>query len=419
MSFVSYAQNFEDVMLWRALKHIQNGFYIDIGAQDPIVDSVSLAFYEHGWRGVHVEPTLQYSSKLRKSRPDETVLQVVIGNAADRLTLYEFENTGLSTCDPEVAKKHEESGFSFIKTTVDVISLDSLFDQIENKHVHWLKLDVEGLEKSVLESWKDSSIYPWILVIESTEPRSQSESYAEWEQIVLDKGYHFVYFDGLNRFYVSSEHYNLKSAFSSPPNVFDGFMLSGCGTHTFYKIVESKAQQAEAKAQQAKANAQKAKANAQKAESKAQQAESKAQQAESRALEALSKAQEAKNCVTAIYASSSWRVTAPLRWVGFQTLLLRQHGIIMRIKMLIRKILRKTMLRASTFILLHPKIRSYCEKALVSIGLYNKVLIFYKRLLATSSSINFYTEKPPLELQHLTQRARAIYELLKKDIENK
>ena len=43
--FVSYAQNFEDVMLWRALKHVENGYYVDIGAQDPVFDSVSLAFY--------------------------------------------------------------------------------------------------------------------------------------------------------------------------------------------------------------------------------------------------------------------------------------------------------------------------------------------------------------------------------------
>ena len=53
--FNSYAQNFEDVILWRALKHVENGCYVDIGANDPVVDSVSLAFYERGWRGVHVE----------------------------------------------------------------------------------------------------------------------------------------------------------------------------------------------------------------------------------------------------------------------------------------------------------------------------------------------------------------------------
>jgi hypothetical protein len=42
--FVSYAQNFEDVMLWRAFRDVEQGFYVDLGAQDPLVDSVSLAF---------------------------------------------------------------------------------------------------------------------------------------------------------------------------------------------------------------------------------------------------------------------------------------------------------------------------------------------------------------------------------------
>jgi hypothetical protein len=50
MIFTSYAQNFEDVLLWAALKDVNSGFYIDIGVQDPEKDSVSLAFYEKGWR---------------------------------------------------------------------------------------------------------------------------------------------------------------------------------------------------------------------------------------------------------------------------------------------------------------------------------------------------------------------------------
>ena len=34
MSFFSYSQNGEDVLLWRALKHIKDGFYIDVGANE-------------------------------------------------------------------------------------------------------------------------------------------------------------------------------------------------------------------------------------------------------------------------------------------------------------------------------------------------------------------------------------------------
>ena len=112
MTFVSYAQNFEDVMLWRALKHVENGFYVDVGAQDPIVDSVSLAFYERGWRGVHIEPTLYYAEKLRQHRPDEVVIQTAIGATSGAISFFEIPDTGLSTGDRAIAELHRIQGFA-------------------------------------------------------------------------------------------------------------------------------------------------------------------------------------------------------------------------------------------------------------------------------------------------------------------
>jgi hypothetical protein len=41
---ISYSQNFEDAMLWRALKNINKGFFIDLVDQDPEEGYVSLAF---------------------------------------------------------------------------------------------------------------------------------------------------------------------------------------------------------------------------------------------------------------------------------------------------------------------------------------------------------------------------------------
>ena len=94
--FISYAQNFEDVMLWRALKHVQNGFYIDVGAQHPVIDSVSKAFYECGWRGIHIEPVPGYAELLRKDRPDETVLQIALADAEGHLNLTSFRTQALA-----------------------------------------------------------------------------------------------------------------------------------------------------------------------------------------------------------------------------------------------------------------------------------------------------------------------------------
>jgi len=223
----SYAQNFEDVMLWRALKDVGKGFYIDVGAQDPVVDSVSLAFYEQGWRGVHVEPVTKYAEKLRAARPDEVVIQAVIGGGSGVRSLFEIEDTGLSTGDAHVAAMHTRNGFPISETVVPTISLGDLLEMYKAQPIHWLKIDVEGMEAEVLQSWQPSEVRPWIVVIESTLPTTQTETHLQWEAFILALGYDFVYFDGLNRYYVSRCQERLKVFFGTPPNFFDGFALSG------------------------------------------------------------------------------------------------------------------------------------------------------------------------------------------------
>lgn len=150
MGFVSYAQNLEDVILWRALQHIPNGFYVDIGAQDPIEDSVSLGFYEQGWRGMHVEPSSHWSQKLREHRPEETIIQVAIGDRPGLISFYEIPETGLSTGLYALASEYSEQGFRVNEVVVPCVTLDDLFQTQMTREVHWLKIDVEGMEREVL-----------------------------------------------------------------------------------------------------------------------------------------------------------------------------------------------------------------------------------------------------------------------------
>ncbi|MCZ0733004.1 FkbM family methyltransferase [Phreatobacter sp. AB_2022a] len=223
---ISYAQNFEDVILSRALKHVVDGFYIDIGAQDPIIDSVSLTFYERGWRGIHVEPNHVYANALREARPHETVIQAAIGRKGGIIQFWEFPETGLSTGIAEIASQHRSDNRPSKSTDVPCISLADLLDTYGNRPVHWLKIDVEGMEADVIGSWAPSSIRPWIVVVESTKPNSQEPSFMAWEPALKELGYQFVYFDGLNRFYVNSEQEDLKTFFGAGPNLFDAFELS-------------------------------------------------------------------------------------------------------------------------------------------------------------------------------------------------
>jgi FkbM family methyltransferase len=228
MSFISYAQNFEDVMLWRALKHVQNGFYVDVGAQHPIIDSVSKAFYEHGWRGIHFEPVPKYAELLRNDRPDETVFQVALSETDGTLELNIFPDTGISTAVNAIAECHRiEHGIEYERMQVPVLTLKSALNSIKDRDVHWLKIDVEGFEEKVLKGWDSQILRPWIIVVEATMPNSSITNYEAWESIIISANYKFVYFDGLNRFYVAEEHSELNDSFLSPPNVFDGVRLSG------------------------------------------------------------------------------------------------------------------------------------------------------------------------------------------------
>lgn len=226
MSFISYAQNFEDVMLWRALKHVPNGVYVDIGAQHPLIDSVSKAFYEAGWRGIHIEPVPAYAELLRKDRPDETVLQVALGVTEGTLELNIIDETGLSTAVEQYAELHEnQRGLTHRRVQVPMLTMKSALHSLAGSDVHWLKIDVEGFEEQVLRGWDSNVLRPWIMVVEATIPNSPQTDYAGWDPILTGADYQFVYFDGLNRFYVAKEHDELIAAFSAPPNVFDEVQL--------------------------------------------------------------------------------------------------------------------------------------------------------------------------------------------------
>ncbi len=223
---ISYAQNFEDVMLWRALKDVKEGFYIDVGANDPVEMSVTKWFYEQNWTGINIEPSKDYYEKISKDRTRDINLCLGAGNEKGKLTFYNFKNTGLSTTDETIAKRHTAAGFKVEKEEIDIETLCNICDEYANdKIIHFLKIDVEGAEKQVIGGMNFDKYRPWIVVVEATEPLSEVIS-IDWEEKLFDSGYVQGYFDGLNRFYICEEKYDdLKDKFRCPPNPFDRYII--------------------------------------------------------------------------------------------------------------------------------------------------------------------------------------------------
>lgn len=282
MAFVSYAQNFEDVMLWRALNEVAQGFYIDVGANDPDIDSVTKAFYIRGWRGINVEPLQSHWKDLMRERPEDINLRCAAGMSRGEMDIWESDVRGWASLSSEVIEKHESKGRAGTVYKVPVLSLTEICNDHAPSDIHFLKVDVEGFEKSVLEGLDFRKYRPWIVVVEATEPNSTVENYMQWEPALISCGYVFSYADGLNRFYVAQERSELREKLHYPPNVFDRFVR--------YSQVE--------------------------AERRATAAERELLAAEQRTLDAKARSDALNAELKMVYSSISWRLTKPLRTVG-------------------------------------------------------------------------------------------------------
>lgn len=232
MSFISYAQNFEDIILNRALQDVQNGFYVDVGANDPVEDSVTKAFYDKGWRGVNIEPEYEFFKKLKDARPNDINLNLAVSYSQKSIQLFVSKIRGWSTTISSTFQDTSRDSFFGESITVKAKTLDEICELYNIKEIHFLKIDVEGAEKDVLQSFS-FSIKPWIVVVEATLPNSNIDSSSSWDYILSENNYDFVYFDGINKFYLSHEKQELKKHFAYPPNVLDDFII-----YPFYESMQ-------------------------------------------------------------------------------------------------------------------------------------------------------------------------------------
>ena len=217
-----------------ALREVGHGNYIDIGAADPDEDSVTRAFYEAGWRGVNVEPMSPLAERLRHRRPmisicrsrwERSPVSALFIRSGSRQGQQARRKPRDPTLDLKRAQQARNSGWDVCESRVEVTTLASICHAYSDEVIHFLKIDAEGSEREVLLGADWALFRPWIVVIEAIRPDSRSPNHAEWEPLLLAADYHFVWFDGLNRFYIAGEHMGgLVRHFQLPLNLFDDFV---------------------------------------------------------------------------------------------------------------------------------------------------------------------------------------------------
>ena len=222
---ISYAQNFEDVTLWRALRDVTDGRYVDVGALHPELDSVTKWFYDQGWSGINMEPVPEMFAVIEAARPRDINIQAAAGAAAGVAEMaVVHDSMGLSSLDISAVSANVNFPYNLVE--VEIQPLRDVLEPFAGQDIHFLKIDAEGTEHDVLLGMDFSRFRPWVVVVEATEPLSQTVTAEKWEDLLLGANYQHAYFDGLNEFYVAAEKSELAAKLAVPPNVFDNFELA-------------------------------------------------------------------------------------------------------------------------------------------------------------------------------------------------
>ncbi len=207
MAMLSYAQNGEDVILRRLFPE-REGFYIDVGANDPVVNGSVTAKHFHttaAGEGVNVEPEPAAFARMMDGRPRDINLNMGVseqpGFANGLQDAVARERAGV---DLLAQAGRQPPGPGHRRPGSSSRSRSATLAEVCERHAPRAHPVPQGRRREPrargpVGAPTGSRSRPRAI------PRSRPTGWLEWEPPLLAAGYHFGLFDGINRFYVRDE----------------------------------------------------------------------------------------------------------------------------------------------------------------------------------------------------------------------
>jgi FkbM family methyltransferase len=151
----SKSQLRQDLFALSALDFKKNGYFVEFGAADGIVDSNTfLLEKDFGWSGILAEPAKHWHSRLQQNRSCHVEMDCVWHETGASLTFNESPSAVHSTIDSfSSSGMHSHWRRNGDIYTVKTISLTDLLEKYDSPAViDYLSIDTEGSEFDILMS---------------------------------------------------------------------------------------------------------------------------------------------------------------------------------------------------------------------------------------------------------------------------
>ena len=173
-----FSQFGEDILLESFFgKKKKDGFYVDVGAFNPVRNSNTYLFYKKGWRGINIEANPKHFKQFPAARQRDINLNLAI---SDTRSTVEF------TCDGSFSGIRDEnySAKDSNRATATTINVETYpLKDILEKHlpkgtsIDFMTIDCEGHDEKVVKS-NDWELYrPKVVLVEQHGDSVQGEVY--------------------------------------------------------------------------------------------------------------------------------------------------------------------------------------------------------------------------------------------------
>ena len=198
---LSFSQFGEDILLESFFgRDNVDGFYVDIGAFNPIVISNTYLFYRKGWRGINIEPNPKHFELFPVKRSNDINLNMAV---SDQKSTVKFSCDGVYSGirDGDYLFTNRNPGAQVIE--VETFTLKEILDKHlpTGKPIDFMTIDCEGHDFKVVKSNDWTTYRPRVVAVEQHGSSVESDVY----ELLARVGYRFYCKIGLTMLFIIKE----------------------------------------------------------------------------------------------------------------------------------------------------------------------------------------------------------------------
>lgn len=196
----------QDIFIWKIIFNCcKEGFFLDIGGNDPIHINNTYLFEQKGWKGLAFEPIKELQMKWDNVRKTEC-LNLAIGDCDNELEFTELKYDAFSGMSTAISFDDEQVKSKYV---VQQKTLTSVLKERKISKVDFMSVDVEGYEMNVLKGIDFSQIDISCICIENNR-EGDDRADMELRSYLISKGYRLIARLTIDDVFVKEDFINSK-----------------------------------------------------------------------------------------------------------------------------------------------------------------------------------------------------------------